>query len=196
VKDRFISCRIKARLFDLLSDLVPQNSMKAVTEHLIVLECAVHRSHELEAFVQNRRCEEIRIETASFSFRTIFDADPKHSGMNKLYGIDSACERNDIWKLLILLALLESFTPTGDLPIASRGSHTLPPLTFWAGGPPLAIFARTIPTEGAPSLRFLQGWAAMPRVLFDFVVDTSNPLSTGISDSRPSQETRRTGRPQ
>ena len=49
-----------------------------------------------------------------------------------------------------------------------------------AGGPPLTIFACTIPTEGAPSLRFLQepalslskGWVAMPRVLFDFVVDT------------------------
>ena len=31
--------------------------------------------------------------------------------------------------------------------------------------------ARTIPTEGAPSLRFLQGWAAMLRLLFDLVVD-------------------------
>jgi hypothetical protein len=30
-----------------------------------------------------------------------------------------------------------------------------------AGGPPLTISARTIPTEGAPSLRSLQGWAAM-----------------------------------
>jgi hypothetical protein len=29
-------------------------------------------------------------------------------------------------------------------------------------GPPLTIFACTIPTEG-PSLRFLQGWAAMLR---------------------------------
>ena len=37
------------------------------------------------------------------------------------------------------------------------------------GGP---LFACTIRTEGAPSLRFLQGWAAMLRVLFDFVVDT------------------------
>jgi hypothetical protein len=49
-----------------------------------------------------------------------------------------------------------------------------------AGRPPLKIFAYTIPTEGAPSLRFLQeaalslskGWTAMLRVLFDFVVDT------------------------
>ena len=40
----------------------------------------------------------------------------------------------------------------------------------WAGGPALAVFACTIPTEGAPSLRSLQGWAAMLHVLFDFVV--------------------------
>ena len=34
------------------------------------------------------------------------------------------------------------------------------------------------------------------RVLFDFVVDTrSNLLGAGISDSRPSQKTRRTGHP-
>ena len=33
------------------------------------------------------------------------------------------------------------------------------------GGPPLTIFASTIPAEGAPSLRFLQGWAAMLLVL-------------------------------
>jgi hypothetical protein len=32
--------------------------------------------------------------------------------------------------------------------------------------------SRDLPTEGAPSLRFLQGWMAMLRVLFDFVVDT------------------------
>ena len=42
----------------------------------------------------------------------------------------------------------------------------------YAGGPPLTIFACAIPTEGAPSLRFLRGWAAMLRALFDFVVDT------------------------
>jgi hypothetical protein len=35
----------------------------------------------------------------------------------------------------------------------------------------LTIFACAIPTEGAPSLRFLRGWAAMLRVLFGFVVD-------------------------
>ena len=39
------------------------------------------------------------------------------------------------------------------------------------------IFAYTVPTEGAPSLRSLQGWAAMLRMLFDFDVDTrSNPV--------------------
>jgi len=30
-----------------------------------------------------------------------------------------------------------------------------------AGGPPFVMFVCTIPTEGAPSLRSLQGWAAM-----------------------------------
>jgi hypothetical protein len=40
------------------------------------------------------------------------------------------------------------------------------------GWPPLTIFVCTIPTEGAPSLHFLQGWLAILRVLFDFVVDT------------------------
>jgi hypothetical protein len=40
-----------------------------------------------------------------------------------------------------------------------------------AGGPPLTILACTITTEGALSLRFLPGWAAMLLVLFDFVVD-------------------------
>jgi hypothetical protein len=40
-----------------------------------------------------------------------------------------------------------------------------------AGGPALTIFACAIPTSGAPSLRFLQGWAAMLRVLSDFAVD-------------------------
>jgi hypothetical protein len=37
-----------------------------------------------------------------------------------------------------------------------------------------------------PALSLPKGWAAMLRVLFDFVVDTrSNPLAAGISDSRP-----------
>jgi len=36
----------------------------------------------------------------------------------------------------------------------------------------------------------------MLRVLFDLVVDAwSNPLGAGISESRPSQKTRRTGHP-
>jgi len=47
--------------------------------------------------------------------------------------------------------------------------HNLPHLGLvGTGGPPLTTFACPIPTEGAPSLRFLQGWAAMLRVLFDF----------------------------
>jgi hypothetical protein len=62
---------------------------------------------------------------------------------------------------------------SGDQLAALRNGQ----VPFWevarlAGGPPLAIFACTIPTESAPSLRFLQGWAAMLRVLFDFVMDT------------------------
>jgi len=61
----------------------------------------------------------------------------------------------------------------------TRHRHFRPP----AGGAPLMIFACTIPTEGAPSLRFLQGWAAMLRVLFDFVVDarSGDILSSDIS---------------
>jgi hypothetical protein len=39
-----------------------------------------------------------------------------------------------------------------------------------AGGPHLAIFVCIIPTEGAPSLRFLQGWAAMLLAPFDLLV--------------------------
>ena len=78
---------------------------------------------------------------------------------------------------------------TGD----RRVSHHF---QFPAGGPALTIFACTIPTEGAPSLRFLQGWAAMLRVLFNFVVGTrSNPPGAGISGSRPSQKARRNGAP-
>jgi len=44
--------------------------------------------------------------------------------------------------------------------------------TAEAGGPPSTTLVCTIPTEGAPSLRLLQGWVPMLRVLFDFVVDT------------------------
>jgi hypothetical protein len=38
-----------------------------------------------------------------------------------------------------------------------------------AGGPPYGDFSRDHSTEGAPSLRFLQGWAAMMPVLFDWL---------------------------
>src|SRR5580700_8336942 len=44
-----------------------------------------------------------------------------------------------------------------------------------AGGPPLRPFACTISTEGAPSLRFLQGWAAMLRVLCDLLCGAIKP---------------------
>jgi hypothetical protein len=58
--------------------------------------------------------------------------------------------------------------------------------TEFGGCPTSTTLVYTIPTEGVPSLRFLQGWAAMLRVLFDFVVGTcSNPPAAGISDSRP-----------
>jgi hypothetical protein len=33
------------------------------------------------------------------------------------------------------------------------------------------MFADIVVAEGAPSLRLLQRWAAMLRVLFDFVID-------------------------
>ena len=77
----------------------------------------------------------------------------------------------------------EILTPIGRVPHPLIGS-------VWAASPsgkPSKSLAKvisslhcTVPTEGAPSLRFLQepalslpkGWAAMLRVLFDFVVDT------------------------
>jgi len=59
-------------------------------------------------------------------------------------------------------ALTENGEHIGDRPV----------LDEWRVDPPLTTFACTIPTESARSLRFLQGWVAMLRVLFDFVVDT------------------------
>ena len=41
-----------------------------------------------------------------------------------------------------------------------------------ADGPPLTTSEYAVPAEGAPSLRFLQGWAAMLRVLSGLVLDT------------------------
>jgi hypothetical protein len=44
------------------------------------------------------------------------------------------------------------------------------PLTRKRGGwPPFEISASAIPVEDAPSLRFLQGWAALLRALFDLL---------------------------
>jgi hypothetical protein len=68
---------------------------------------------------------------------------------------------------------------------------------FWlrrrAGGPPLTVTVCTIPTEGAPSLRFLQGWErCCPRYLI-CCGGVIKPTWRGISDSRPSQSARRTG---
>ena len=47
------------------------------------------------------------------------------------------------------------------------------PVFVLAGGPPLTMSLCTIPTEGAPSLRFLQGWAAILRVLFCLLYRTA-----------------------
>jgi len=49
------------------------------------------------------------------------------------------------------------------------GSVCLEAHFSWAGGPALIISVYAIPKEGAPSLRFLQGWAAMLLVPFDFL---------------------------
>ena len=57
------------------------------------------------------------------------------------------------------------------------------------GWPILALFARA-------RAEFVEGGAAMLRVLSDLVVDIrSNPRGARISDPRPSQKTRRTGTP-
>jgi hypothetical protein len=47
--------------------------------------------------------------------------------------------------------------------------------------------------EGAPSLRFLQGWVAMLPALFDLL--WRRDQTHLVSDSRPSQSARRTGHP-
>jgi len=76
----------------------------------------------------------------------------------------------------------------GRVPHFSRSLREVGPFFASAPGDPrFAIFACTIPTEGAPSLRFLQGWAEMLRVPFDFDVDTwSNPLGKGLG--RPPED--------
>ena len=53
------------------------------------------------------------------------------------------------------------------------------------GWPTLTISAYTVHAEGAPSLRLLQGWAALLRALFGFAADTRpNPRGVAISGSR------------
>jgi hypothetical protein len=52
----------------------------------------------------------------------------------------------------------------GDLPPTMS---EIPLNNGWGAGPPFAISVCTISTEGAPSLRFLQGWAAMLHALLD-----------------------------
>jgi YD repeat-containing protein len=58
-----------------------------------------------------------------------------------------------------------------------------------AGGPPSRLSVYAIPTGGAPSLRSLQGWAAMLHALFDWLPrDMDQQSCAGIPDSHPSQK--------
>ena len=64
-------------------------------------------------------------------------------------------------------------------------------------GQPSRDWVCTISKEGAPYLRFLQGWAAMLHALLDLLRHGMDQQTCpGIPDSRPSQGTRRTGHPQ
>src|SRR5580698_6616389 len=57
-----------------------------------------------------------------------------------------------------------------------------PPRGPRGGWPTLTISAYTVHAEGAPSLRLLQGWAALLRALFGFAADTRpNPRGVAIS---------------
>src|SRR5579864_5700821 len=66
----------------------------------------------------------------------------------------------------------------------------------WTGGPPfplLLLNSSPIRKVGAPSLRFLQGWAAMPHAPLDWLRrDKDQQTCASISDSHPS---RRMGHP-
>src|SRR5579864_7457677 len=89
--------------------------------------------------------------------------------------------------------------------INDRTAHLLDPVAFsivgvfWTGGPPfLLLLLNSFPirNEGAPSLRFLQGWAAMLHALLDRLrPDKDQQTCASISGSRPSQRTPRTGHP-
>jgi hypothetical protein len=70
------------------------------------------------------------------------------------------------------------------------------PETHLAGGPALTIPACTIPCEGAPSLRFLQGWVAMMRVLLILLwIVGRTQMALALPAPAPSQKTRRNGAP-
>jgi hypothetical protein len=93
---------------------------------------------------------------------------------------------------------MQRFLSIGD---STRTFNTLRKLALhevshWvAGGPPLAISMCSISTEGAPSLRFLQGWASMlPAQLLSVL-----HYSLCMPSSYPpfaKKSTRRTGHPQ
>jgi len=67
------------------------------------------------------------------------------------------------------------------------------------GGPPfplLLLNSFLIRNVGAPSLRFLQGWAAMLHALLDRLRrDKDQQTCASVSDSHPSHRTRRMGHP-
>src|SRR5271168_4765906 len=100
--------------------------MHALLKHLILLEDSVHLPDELKALVQKCGSKKVRIEAASFSFRTVLGAYANHSGMHELYGIDGTSKRNDIGKSLVLEALIKSLPSAAYLPVTIRSSLTLP----------------------------------------------------------------------
>jgi hypothetical protein len=52
---------------------------------------------------------------------------------------------------------------------AISGSRESVPFPHWGGWPTINGFSTHHSTEGAPSLRFLQGWAAMPLVPYELL---------------------------
>src|SRR6267154_3713880 len=72
----------------------------------------------------------------------------------------------DLGQILRLISVSLKSDRNNSQPSPTLFSHPL--CDIWAGCPPV-IFVRTIPTVGASSLRFLQGWAAMLSVLFDLL---------------------------
>jgi len=89
----------------------------------------------------------------------------------------------------------------------SQTGEGLAHICIWAGGPSLAMFVCAIPTEGAPSLRSLQGWDAMLRVHVCMFVCHNTRLALAPTAAQrkrpprrhlrlpPSAKARRTGHP-